>query len=68
VAPPGNQAATEKTNINLYHSENPVYSPKVGHDFPGETFRVLKDKEDREFGEDRTRHLVLKAWDRFGGR
>jgi mRNA interferase RelE/StbE len=24
VAPPGNQAATEKTNINLYHSENPV--------------------------------------------
>jgi len=26
VAPPGNQAATEKTNINLYHSENPVYS------------------------------------------
>jgi len=31
VAPPGNQAATEKTNINLYHAENPVYSPKVGH-------------------------------------
>jgi hypothetical protein len=30
VAPPGNQAATEKTNINLYHSENPVYSPKAG--------------------------------------
>jgi hypothetical protein len=30
VAPPGNQAATEKTNINLYHSENPVYPPKVG--------------------------------------
>jgi len=30
VAPPGNQAATEKTNINLYHPENPVYSPKVG--------------------------------------
>jgi len=31
VAPPGNQAATEKTNISLYRSENPVYSPKVGH-------------------------------------
>ena len=29
MAPPGNQAATEKTNINLYHSENPVYSPKA---------------------------------------
>jgi hypothetical protein len=47
VAPPGNQAATEKTNINLYHSENPVYSPKVGHDFPGETFHVLKEKEEK---------------------
>jgi hypothetical protein len=34
VAPPGNQAATEKTNINLYHSENPVYSPKVGPVIP----------------------------------
>jgi len=30
VAPSGNQAAAEKTNINLYHSENPVYSAKVG--------------------------------------
>ena len=30
MAPPGNQAATEKTNISLYRSENPVYSPKVG--------------------------------------
>ena len=29
MAPPRNQAATEKTNINLYHSENPVYSPKL---------------------------------------
>jgi hypothetical protein len=28
VAPPGNQAATENTNFNLYHSENPVYSPE----------------------------------------
>jgi hypothetical protein len=35
----------------------------VGPDFPGETFRVLKDKEEREFGEYRTRRLVLKAWD-----
>jgi hypothetical protein len=40
-----------------------VIHKKVGHDFPGETFRVLKDKEEREFGEYRTRHLVLKAWD-----
>jgi hypothetical protein len=27
VAPSGNQTATEKTNINLKRSENPVYSP-----------------------------------------
>jgi len=28
-------------------------------DFPGETFRVLKEKEEREFGEYRIRRLVL---------
>ena len=33
-------------------------------DFPGETFRVLKDKEERAFGEYRTRRLVLEAWGR----
>lgn len=36
-----------------------VYGP----DFPGETFRVLKEKEIRQFGEYRTRRLVLEAWD-----
>jgi len=38
-----------------------------GADFPGETFRVLKDKELRQFGEYRTRRLVLEAWDRLEG-
>jgi hypothetical protein len=38
-----------------------------GQDFPGETFRVLKDKEIRQFGEYRTRRLVLEAWDRLEG-
>jgi hypothetical protein len=38
-----------------------------GLDFPGETFRVLKDKEIRQFGEYRTRRLVLEAWDRLEG-
>jgi len=38
-----------------------VYGP----DFPGETFRVLKEKEIRQFGEYRTRRLVLEAWDRL---
>ena len=33
--------------------------------FPGETFRVLKEKEIRQFGEYRTRRLILEAWDRL---
>ncbi len=37
-----------------------------GSDFPGETFRVLKEKEIKQFGEYRTRRLVLEAWDRAG--
>jgi hypothetical protein len=39
-----------------------------GEDFPGETFRVLKEKEMRQFKEYRTRRLVLEAWDRLEGR
>ena len=31
--------------------------------FPGETFRVLKDKDIRRYGEYRTRRLVLEAWE-----
>ena len=31
-----------------------------------ETFRVLKDKEINEYGEYRTKRLVLEAWERFG--
>ena len=36
-----------------------------GDDYPSETFRVLKEKEIREFGDYRTRNLVLDAWDRL---
>ncbi|WP_269082261.1 hypothetical protein [Thermanaerothrix daxensis] len=32
---------------------------------PGETFRVLKEKEIRQYGEYRTRRLVLEAWERI---
>jgi len=39
-----------------------VYGP----DFPGETFRVLKNNEIKKYGEYRTRRLVLEAWDRLG--
>lgn len=35
----------------------------MGEDYPSETFRVLKNKEVRDFGEYRTRRLVLEAWD-----
>jgi len=34
-----------------------------GLDFPGETFRVLKTKEKKLYGEYRTRRLVLEKWD-----
>ena len=34
--------------------------------FPEETFRVLKEKELRLYGEYRTRRLVLEAWIQLG--
>ena len=42
-----------------------ILDPKEvhGEDFPGETFRVLKEKEVRLYGEYRTSRLVLEAWD-----
>ena len=36
-----------------------------GPDYPSETIRVLKKKDIRQFGEYRTRRLVLAAWDRM---
>ncbi len=42
--------------------------PKEVHgvDFPGETFRVLKEREVKQFGEYRTSRLVLRVWDGQG--
>lgn len=37
----------------------------MGDDYPSETFRVLKNSEVKEFGEYRTRRLVLEAWDKL---
>lgn len=37
-----------------------------GEDYPTETFRVLKNNEIRQYGEYRTKRLVLEAWDRLG--
>lgn len=44
-----------------------ILDPKAVHGeaFPSETFRVLKDKEIRLYGEYRTGRLVLEAWDRL---
>ncbi len=36
--------------------------------FPGETFRVLKEKDLERHGEYRTRRLVLEAWERLSPR
>ena len=32
-----------------------------GPDFPGETFRVLKEKEEKQYGEYGTRRPILEA-------
>jgi hypothetical protein len=37
----------------------------MGRNYPSETFRVLKEKEVRRYGEYRTARLVLAAWDRM---
>lgn len=37
----------------------------MGEDYPSETFRVLKNKELKEFEEYRTQRLVLEAWERL---
>jgi len=46
-----------------------ILDPKdiYGEDFPGETFRVLKEKEIKQYGEYRTRRLVLEKWDEMEG-
>jgi len=44
-----------------------ILDPKMvmGEDYPSETFRVLKEREEGAFGEYRTKRLVLEAWDHF---
>jgi hypothetical protein len=38
--------------------DGPIFNKKFGPDFPGETFRVFKEKEQQEYGEYRTHRLV----------
>jgi hypothetical protein len=40
---------------------NDVFGP----DFPSETFRVLREKEEKLYGEYRTRRLALEAFDKL---
>ncbi len=44
-----------------------ILDPKdvMGPDYPSETFRVLQEREVKEFGEYRTRRLVLAAYDKL---
>ena len=44
-----------------------ILDPKdvLGDTFPSETFRVLKEREEKEFREYRTRRLVLEAFDKL---
>jgi hypothetical protein len=41
--------------------QGPDPSASSGQAFPGETFRVLKEKEERVYGAYRTRRMVLEA-------
>lgn len=47
------------------HGKKCVLDPKdlMGEDFPSETFRVLKEREIKQYGEYRTQRLVLAAYD-----
>jgi hypothetical protein len=42
--------------------EDPPDAPRTTN-FPGETFRVLKERELKQYGEYRTKRLVLAVWD-----
>ncbi len=46
-----------------------ILDPKdvYGEDFPSETFRVLKEKEIKQFGEYQTKRLVMEAWANMKG-
>ena len=63
LLPMGGKHRGSHLHMSDFPSMDGATHKKVGHDFPGETFRVLKEKEEKKYGEYRTRRLVLKAWD-----
>ena len=62
ILDPHQLTAREIETLVADASEDPSDAPRV-KDFPGETFRVLKDRETRQYGEFRTARLVMEAWD-----
>lgn len=52
-----------------HNKQRYILDPKkvYGEDIPGKTFRVLKEKDVKHFGEYRTRRLVLERWIRWKG-
>jgi hypothetical protein len=56
--------AREIATLVTDDTEDAPDAPRV-EGFPGETFRVLKDRETRQYGDYRTGRLVLEAWDRL---
>lgn len=72
ILDPADLTASELTDIldPAEEVQNPLdpkgYAQRVeASTFHGETFRVLKEKEIKRFGEYRTRRLVLEAWERL---
>ncbi|WP_353513390.1 hypothetical protein [Thermus sp. LT1-2-5] len=68
------QDLTEKELQDILSDLEEVHDPldeaayrrrRGGSRFPGETFRVLREKEVRRYGEYRTRRLVLEAWEKL---
>jgi hypothetical protein len=45
-------------NHTFHKTRNGGIPKKVGSDFRGEAFRVLKEKEKKQYGEYRTRRLI----------
>ncbi|GIV88242.1 MAG: hypothetical protein KatS3mg055_0760 [Chloroflexus sp.] len=72
ILDPADLTTTEIANLTTAAEEVPDpldpdgYAARVqASTFPSETFRVLKEKELRHYGEYRTRRLVLEAWTRL---
>ncbi|MBC8383859.1 MAG: hypothetical protein H8E22_08685, partial [Candidatus Cloacimonetes bacterium] len=74
ILDPADLTPSELENIldDWEEVENPLIESEykkrcAASTFPGETFRVLKDKDIRNYGEYRTRRLVLEKWEEMSG-